>query len=273
MAAPLYFFPRKTLSDVVDVQADRFRPPVLRECGLEETFSDVTSVRAQTATNELTVKGPGGASGVLTTILPASGQCPLRTGFHPDFQTWTQAGRELWIGTDNEHRPRPSDLLRSNSRRTGATPKPLHDGHSITLGDGHDWEVPVIRRPPAMAQFGSLTALPKNLGWDLDGRFVESLKPEYQAIWEDTSAICDLFFDEEGRLRDGEYQITVETALGWCLRILGLNYRLGRHEQNLLRLIDQSNVFTVLFLAVDGPRVMHLLKKKPSPSTAEAVST
>jgi hypothetical protein len=278
MAPPLYFFARQQLSDVVDAQADRFRPSLLREAALDDTFSDVLSVANQTATNELVKAGPGGASGVLTTVLPASGECPKRTGFHPDFQDWRRTGPDLWIGTDREHPPAPEDLLRSNATRlAGGEMRAAHAGYQYRLADGRYWEVPVIRRPAVVARHGrSITGLPMDIDWDAEGRFVETIKPEYQALWDDTESICDLFFEPDGTHRQGRFEISIETGLKWCLRILSLNYRYGRHEQRLLHAIDKTNVFTVLGLAVDAPLVNHLLaarQKKTDPSAPEAANT
>lgn len=277
MAAPLYFFPRKQLADVVDAQADRFRPSILRECGLEETFADVASVRGQTSTNELTGHGPGGASGVITTLLPASGRCPLRIGFHPDFQSWQPAVSEmLWIGTDKEHPPKPEDLLRSGAVLIDEGQiLPPHAGLSLELGDGHRWTVPIVRRPAIAAEAGhAVTSLPMDLGWDESGRFAETIKPKYLALWNDAAEICDFYFAaaEQPRKR---LELPVEKALTWALRILGLNYRYGRHEQNLLRAVDKTNIFTLLGLAVDAPLVYRLLGslKKSVPATPPVVNT
>lgn len=275
MSAPLYFFGRKSLGDVV--RDDRYLPSLLREAGLEETFADVRSV-GQTAINELTGHGPGGASGVLATILPASGEVPKRIGYAPDFQDWRQAGPDLWIGTDREQPPTPDDLVRSSGRRVPGElhVRPPHAGYELELADGQRWTVPIVRRPAIVAQFGApLTSLPMDVGWDSEGKFVETIKPQYEAIWEDTAAICDLFFDAEGRMRRGEFEIDVETGLKWCLRLLALNYRYSRHEQNLLHAIDKENAFIVLGLAVDTPLVKELLgarAEKKSPPTPAVVS-
>lgn len=294
MAPPLYFFARKQLADVVDAQTDRFRPAALREHGLEETFSDVASVSRQTATNDLVQRGPGGFSGVITTVYPAAGPDPSRpggdmkrTGFHPDVQTWRRVlstpgdGRatthtELWIGIDNEYPPTPEDLLRSDAEIIGDEARPAHGGFAMTLADGRRWRVPVIRRPDALVRSGKpITLLPMDMGWDAAGRYVETLKAQYQALWEDCGAICDLLVDADGRPREGDYEISREDGLKWALRILGVNYRYGRHEQNLLHAIDKTNVFTVLGAAVDMPMVYRLLveKKTDVRSTAEPATT
>lgn len=272
MAAPLYFFARRALGDVV--RDDRYLPSALRAVGLEETFADVRSI-GQTTITELVGRGPGDASGVIVSILPATGEVPKRIAYAPDFQAWRQAGPDLWIGIDREQPPTPDDLVRSTGRRMAGERhvRPPHAGYELELADGHRWTVPIIRRPAIVERFGgALTSLPMDVGWDAEGKFCETIKPQYQALWEETGAICDLFFDAEGRIRRGEFEIDVETGLRWCLRLLSLNYRYSRHEHNLLHAIDKENVFVVLGLAVDTPLVRELLgagaEKKSSPAPA-----
>lgn len=271
MAAPLYFFAKKQRADVIDEKSDRFRPDLLRACGLLETFGEDGADDARPSrafVNELTKAGPGGSSGMIVTLLPGSGKDILRGGYYPDFQQWQLAQRgpdaELWIGLDREHPPQPEDLLRSNAELEGGEPRGLHRGHRLPLADGRLWDVPVIRRPPAIAALSpgaSLTRLPMDIGWDADGRFCETIKPAYRALWEDTGALADIIFEADGRIRS-KLEITVEKGLNWALRILGLNYRYGRHEQNLLRAVDKVNVWQVLGAAVDAPLVYELTAKK-----------
>lgn len=283
MAAPLYFFARRQLGDVV--RDDRLLPSVLRESKLADTLADVTSAQ-QCCVNEITTHGPGGASGVLLTVLPASGETPKRVGFAPDFQIWKQAskspdgsGKDLWIGVDREHPPTPADLLRRTASRVAGEMRAPHSGYQITLADGLCWTVPVIRRPPLVERHGlPLTALPRDLGWDLEGKFVETLKAEYQALWEDTAGLIDLFYesaDDPARtaFRQGLWEMSIEDGLRWALRILGLNYRYGFHEQNLLRAVDRSSVFLVLGAAVDTPLVGSVLQAEAQKKTATAMSS
>lgn len=263
MAPPLYFFARRQLGDVV--RDGRLLPSLLSESKLDATFDDVSSA-AQCCVNEITTHGPGGASGVMVVTLPASGETPKRIGYSPDFQTWRQAtktpdGKDLWIGVDREHPPTPADLLRTGA--VGSLTGELvaaHRGYTMTLADGNPWMVPVIRRHAAVASRGHrLSALPTDLGWDLEGRFVEQLKPAYQHLFDDAGALVELFYEADGQARTGEFEISVETGLAWCLRILGLNYRVGPHEQNVLHMVAESNVWLILGLAVDAPLMREIM--------------
>lgn len=274
MAPPLYFFARKQLGDVA--RDGRLLPSVLADCRLTDAFADVSSVD-QCCLNEITTHGPGGASGVLLTVLPFSGETPKRVGYQPDFQKWTLAlknpsGVELWIGVDREHPPTPEDLLRvASSRSPAGELRPAHKGYWLTLADGHRWTVPVLRRPPIVEKHGrSLSELPRDIGWDLEGRYVESLKPQHQSLFDDAGVLCQLFYEDDRRPRQGGFEISIEDGLRWCLRLLGLNYRYGVHEQNLLRAIDRSNVWLILGLAVDTPLLQELAPAASAPDDAAA---
>ncbi|HET6917818.1 MAG TPA: hypothetical protein VFH56_17155 [Acidimicrobiales bacterium] len=253
MSAPLYFFPRRALSDVV--LNDRLAPDLLAQTGLEHLA--VQSVCQETCCNELVKGGPGGSSGVIVTVLPPDGQVPKRIGYAPDFQSWREAGPDLWIGVDREHPPTPADIVRPGGRRLDdGSFAPRAGGYWVMLADGHRWMVPVVRRPAAviaLARAINVSELPQDMGWDLNGRFVETIKPEFRGIFDDAAALCDLFFDDSGRLRAGDFEMGREAALTWCVRLLALNYRFGRHEQNLLAPVDRKTVWHVLGLAVDTP--------------------
>ena len=261
MAAPLYFFARRSLADVVG--DDRLRPALLNECGLALTLADVKSVRRQTSLFDITTKGPGGASGVFLYVFGPDREAPKRCNFQPQFQAWREMlpAAGLWIGQDLEEPIRPRDLVREGgSTSIDGAPNVPHRGWEIELADGNRYTVPIVRRPAAVAKYGRpITNLPEDIGWDADGRFVQTVKREYAQIWEDVGKLCDLFFDADGEHRRGEFELSVEDALRWAIRILALNYRYDAHLQNLLHLVDKTNVFTILGLAVDAPLVHHLV--------------
>jgi len=261
MAAPFYFFAGRSRNDLVDPGTHRFRAAPLASAGLDETWRDVTAPDEQGSIQELTGKGPGGKSGLLVTIFPPSGETPKRLGYYPDFQRWLQVDEALWIGIDREQPPTSEDL-----RRVGK----LQRGYEMTLADGGAWTIPVVRRPPIAVERGYRASdLPHDIGWDLARNFVETLKPDYQALWDDTAELCELFFgDGKGKTR----KISVEDGLRWAIRLLSINYRYGRHEQNLLHAIDAETVFNVLGAAVDFLLVTHVLdgeKKSADPAAPE----
>lgn len=276
MAAPFYFFAGRSKNDLLDPGTHRFRPAPLASAGLDETWRDVIAPEEQGSLIDYTGKGPGGKSGVLVTIFPPSGQAPKRLGYYPEFQRWTRLQDDLWIGLDNEEPPRPQDLLRATRKRDAAgRPAPLHAGYSPTLADGEAWTIPVVRRPPLLLESGwEESDLPHDIGWDESGRFAQTLKIEYQAIWEEAGQLCGQFFGPDGDLAE-ETTLTVEDGLRRAIRLLQLNYRYGRHEQNVLHAIDRSNVFFILGIALDLPTVKELLdarQKKSDPPAPQASS-
>lgn len=269
MAPPIYFFAGRGRNDLVDPATQRLRSFVLESAGLVDVLRDVASARDQCALPEIAGRGPGGRSGIMLIALPPTREQPRRLGYHPEFQHWQQAGEDFWVGFDKEYPPTPADLLRETKARDAeGRPRPRHAGYPLTLADGHEWLAPIVRRPPAAIERGFADSeLPKDIGWDNAGRFVETLKPEYRELWDDAEELCNCLFAAE---ESGSYEITVERGLHWCLRLLGTNYRYGRHEQNLLHAIDAETVFPVLGAAVDFwlvKRLLALEKKSGAPST------
>lgn len=265
MAAPFYFFAGRSRNDLVDPGTRRFRPAPLASAGLDEVWRDVGDVDEQASIFDLTGKGPGGKSGLFVGVLPPTGEAPKRLGYHPEFQRWIEVDDALWIGCDREQSPKPDDLRRRGN---------LHRGYDMTLADGGVWTVPVVRRPPIAVESGYRASdLPHDIGWDRARNFVETLKPDYQALWDDTAELCDRFYgDAEGKVR----RISVEEGLRWAIRLLSLNYRYGRHEQALLHAIDAETVFPILGAAVDFLLVTNLLelqKKSGGLETSEESNT
>lgn len=257
MAAPLYFFAGRSRNDLVDAGTRRFRAAPLASAGLEETWRDVTAPDEQGSLIELTAKGPGSKSGLLVTIFPRSGEAPKRLGYYPEFQRWIEIDDGLHIGVDVEQPPSPADLLRSGR---------VHGGFNLELADGRTWTAPIVRRPQFAVERGcAATDLPQDIGWDLAGKFQQTLKSEFQPLFDDAAELCELFFGATG----GNYEISIEQGLKWAIRLLSLNYRYGRHEQNLLHAVDASNVMTILGAAIDWPTARNL---RPEPAAVEPVA-
>lgn len=249
MAAPFYFFAGRSKNDLLDPGTYRFRPAPLASAGLDETWRDVVAPEEQGSLIDFTGKGPGGKSGLLVTIFPPTREAPKRLGYYPDFQRWLEVEDGVWIGIDREQPPTADDL-----RREGT----FHRGYEMKLADGGAWTVPVVRRPEVATERGYRASdLPHDIGWDRARKFVETLKPDYQALWDDTAELCEKFYGTaDGKTRS----ISVEDGLRWAIRLLSLNYRYGRHEQNLLHAIDAETVFPVLGAAVDFVLVANLLE-------------
>lgn len=229
MAPPLYFFPKLTRGQLAPDGV--LSQTLLRSRGLERTFCDVTDLRRQAAIAELTGPGPGGHSGCLFCALPAAGDPPPRLHYAPEFQTWTEVGPELYVGTDNEHPITAADLRR----------KQVFEGYDLELA-GQTWKVPVIRDPEGG------TWLPRIFAYDDGGKVVQRIRETYLALWERFARAVWLFFDPEG---PWPLRMDLTEATDLCLDALSLNYRVGRIEQNLLGLIDSENWYMILAAAVD----------------------
>ena len=238
MAAPIYFFPRVLLTELV--VNERLASPVLKRYRLDDVLGDVGDITPHCRV-DLPTQGPADASGCLFATNIPGGQPPVRFGYYPDFQDWHKVSDdpELWIGVDREHPPGPADLQRVQ----------LVPGYKITLADGQQYEVPVIRSPNP----GSRTNLPQDMWWDAAGEFQVKLKQQYQSLWDLTEPVWDFFYGEDAE--ETSKEIPFVDVLTWCLTFLGVNYRYGRMEHMVLRLIDQTLPVCggVLKAAIDMP--------------------
>lgn len=249
MSAPIYFLPRVTRQHVAD-----FWPDVSRDHGLQEVLSDVTPGEDAPVAELARKPGPGGEHGCLITALPAKSRKPPRLwGYYPDRQEWTRVRENLWVGVDPADRPGPEDL--SRARQFG--------GYQLELADGHRWRVPTIRDPEG----GS--SLPRDLFW-AEGAFVERIKDAYGRYWEDSAEVCGWVYDGQP-LRKQDLPRAMELAIA----AVGLNYRYDARLHNVLRLIDSTNVLSVLGLSVDTPTYLHVIaaRAEAQKKTKESSST
>jgi len=258
VAPPLYFFP-KLETDVLR-SGKALNRSKLVEYGLDTQFSDIKDGVKDVSIWNVPGKGPDGkSSGVLLTALP-KGKAPKRVVYAPDFQRWRKVRNapELWAGVDTEHPPTPADLARPRETR----------GYPVELADGNSYTVPIIRSPTMV------TALPQEMTYDEDGEFTMSLCEEYAELWEATGKVWDGVYepaaDEEKR------GLLYEECLAYCLRFLAINYRIGRYEQMVLRLLTTENCIEVLQSAVDFPQFMQMVEaesKKNAPTVAGTTNT
>jgi hypothetical protein len=263
MANFIYFFPLTRGDDLV--HKDRLRAKLIEERGLTHAFAGVTSVRARTSVIELSGKGPGGKSGVMIQVIQPC-DTPLRIGYYPDAQEWHEspAGCQAWVGFDREYPPTPADLARG--------PRPA--GHGVVLGDGHTWVIPIIRCPfnrdaPGRSQ------LPRDFTFDERGLVNFVRRPCDELLWEMSGVAWDHFFDREHH-PTLEMNETVELILCAMAR----NYRIGRPEAQLLRLLNTTNWDAAVRAILDTPLIDEALgtEKKtgddasqPAPDTSNAL--
>jgi hypothetical protein len=161
----------------------------------------------------------------------------LRLGYYPEFQEWTEfsgTGGPVWVGLDREHPVTAADLARCKQ----------FNGHAIELA-GQQWTVPILRDP-----LGG-TALPRDWMVGEDGQVSEKIKASYVELWDGFASVVDLFYSPDDPSPAGAFRLDRSEAMRRCLQVLGLNYRVGRFEQNLLNIIDADNWSSVLAAAVD----------------------
>ena len=247
MAGPLYFFPRLTADALRD--GSRLSAEVLTHYGLRDVLGDIENVDSQTSMFDLRGKGPGDATGVLLTVFPV-GKPPPRLSYSPDRQQWQLVQRtpELWLGVDSEYVTVPADLARVRQV----------PGTLVHLADGTQWLVPIVRSDPVVT--GRMTCLPQDIYHDADGQVVAALKPAFHDLWRLSGEVWDLCF--------GGQEMPWEMVLNHCLRFLGVNYRVGRFENSVLRLIDTSEMdgrpiwLNILRAVLDIPFMEQVLEKK-----------
>jgi hypothetical protein len=208
---------------------------LLADRKLTDVFADVG--HAEIIPVETPGRGPDQQSGVILSYQTPAGQTARRMEFKEAEQRWTKIHDGLYIGVDPSDMPTAEDMRRKNQ----------HGGYRVTLGNS-EWLVPVIRRPD------DSTLLPRDWYWDESGRDVQPIKEAYRAYWDETASVLDWFIADEL-----PPEATSHRALELCVRALSINYRFGRNEQNVLRIIDPDNAMTILGITVDYPRFSELV--------------
>jgi hypothetical protein len=252
MSQPLYFLPNLRAAQCENVA---LRRAMLKERDLTEVFADVPMV--EQSLFDVTGRGPGDKSGCILAYQTPAGDVPTRLGYYPNEQTWTPVGDGslVWIGIDPSDPPKPADLARRKQ----------YASYGVTCGDGNQWAVPVIRRPD------DSTDLPTDMVWDATGRFIEPIKPAYQSFWNESAEFAQWCY---GHGIETEPFPTVR-GLELAIRALSINYRFGKSEQNVLRVIDRDCYLTILAATVDQPNHANYTasEKKTSDSLSTASTT
>jgi len=167
--------------------------------------------------------GPDGAGAGLL-IATVGARCEVAAAA----QLWQpRLDGRAWTGLWLEARPGPAELLRAEAV----------GGHEVELHDGNRWQVPAARAFPEGTQ------LPETLIMG-PGGLVRRVTAAYAAIWDDACRV----WDSGGELPQAEL---------WriCVRALGVNYRLGPDEANLLELVTSANLPAMAAALVDVPAI------------------
>jgi hypothetical protein len=184
--------------------------------------------------------GPDGLNGHVSKLrgpVVAGGHEPT-IGYYAETQVWREIlDGKMWLGWERDNPPTPLDLQR---------PK-LREGHTVTLADGNEWIVPVIRTLVGEA------ALSPVLTCDRSGKVLrERVEPEFARIWDLTQrafAALQTVPYEASKISDDE---VVEL---YC-SALAMNYRMSRWEVLYLGLLSAKNMEPLFAALIDYPPAM-----------------
>lgn len=252
MAQPLYFLPRVYRQQALS--GERLSPSIMRERGIADVFADVR--QGEFGFCELT-RGPGGTSGTIVYYHTPEGKIPNLTQYAPDKQEWTEAiagDAGLWIGLNVDEPVTPEDLRRHK----------VHSGYRLDIVDGEQLTIPIIRRPDDSSE------LPRDMYWE-KGTPVQSVQKAYRKYWDASAEVLNWFVPDIEAIR----KVDQWKALTLAIDVVGINYRYGANEHNLLRWIDAQNYLQVLSWSIDYPGYASLqeAEKKSASSAVEANST
>lgn len=197
---------------------------------------------------------PSGTPGLV--FADASRQEGQDVGYHPDRQTWRKLppveGRpELWVGYWNDAKPGPVDAAR---------PKQLR-GVPVTLADGHDWEIPIVRSFDGAEQ-GWKSELPSAWVCDESGGLLPGTMPKaaYAHLWDLTTPIADAMLSIAAGEAD---EMPEAAAVGRAVvALLATNYTLSAAEIELLEIISTDEAHGVVLVATRYDTLLNWMAQK-----------
>ena len=172
---------------------------------------------------------------------------------NPSGQVWVRCPDGcFWVGCwkDPGMVPVPEQLAR----------KKVCDGYPVGLG-GRRWMVPILHSQPGNGQSGCVT-LPSDVVFGPEG--VECVaKPEFEELFSIGRRLFDHWLVADPALTLGLGELTT-----LVLRVLQVNYQIGKGEVNLLQklgvpVFDQTVLQTMALAAIDLPKIKEAAEKKP----------
>ena len=155
----------------------------------------------------------------------------------------------VWVGYTNASPPTPADLIRQKGLK----------GHQVTLLDGAAWWVPAaISWADDDDSLAWLGALPRRSTIDdVTGEWVEGdIIAKYKFLW----TIAEQWMtSRDGALvtdnTDGtaSFAMTYTQFLDDAISALAFNYHIGRHECDVLGLLNTAEAMAVLDAVIDLP--------------------
>lgn len=227
----------------------------LREFGLGHAFDNNGDYTATGVS-----RGPGESGpGIVVADTNRLGDCLL--GLYPDQQKWGAGSHaQVQIGYYTADAPTPDDLARRQQL----------DGHSVELGDGNHWMIPIARGAGDNdGQPYWFEALPKRMTLNGDRKWVrDDVVPAYAELWKIAQLWADAVFGALiPEIQDGEtamVNLDFDEDVGTAARIaLSTNYRVDDYEVALLDLFsDERFTHHILNATIDRPRWEAMIKKK-----------
>lgn len=191
-----------------------------------------------------------------------------RVGYYPEQQTWRlDPSTKAWVGFYTNEPPTEFELRRSR----------MVSGHWIELGNGEQWMIPLCRAFVEGANgLRHVEKLPRSMDVDDSGQWVfGDVLPRFRRIWDASKTWYDAFAESlEAAKRDGDYLnvelqgVSIAQAGDWALELIAANYRVGKIEVAILRLIDDDTRPEILNLSIDTPYFMQWAQKKTTAAPA-----
>lgn len=146
--------------------------------------------------------GPDGGNGLVVAVHPMNEEgVAAKCGFFADKQSWAKRGR-WWVGFEKDSMPTPADVRR----------KKMIDGYAVELC-GQQWQIPSLHIK---------STLPFTMFEQEDGKMMLSVMPKYEHLAKLGAEWFERIFRGEG--------YTYEQWAEFAVRLIGINYRLGRAE-------------------------------------------
>lgn len=222
-----YFVPLPMRLKIEDVKATGLGD-VLRDRLTNTDLSGLGRLTVASITN-----GPDGHDGTLlqcrADIDPDEDSPPQPVGYFPKSQTWIKTGK-YWTGYDPNALPTLADLQRDKTIT----------GFDVTMENGETCHCPTIRMCDDKSNLPDVWRM-------VDGKFKSVTKPDWAWAWDLSGEVWDWFIEHGG--------VPTHQAFEWCVKLIGINYRIGPHEASLLGLLGSDSYPEVLQACISGPLI------------------
>lgn len=164
----------------------------------------------------------------------------------PEKQIWLKAGA-YWVGMETALPPGPEDLVRGDE---------FENEYYVPLSDGNKWTVPTV------------DGLPRYLGLDDSGEYVHKVKPRYRPMLAKAEKILAWYQSQRG-YTDQTHELLETEAREICADVLGLKYRIGPFEMDLLGLPTTADRQAILQYFINTP-LIDAMHEKPEQAAKTA---